>query len=549
MIGRLRASRRLLALAAITAAGMLSFSAAPAGAADFPPRDSRYHSFPEMVADIQAVQAAHPDIVKVFSIGKSYQGRDLWAAKISDNVATDESEPEILFDALHHAREHMTVEQALYLLHLLANNYATDAQIKGLVDSREIWIIFAVNPDGFVYDLSCRSSTHPPYCAWRKNRQPNAGTTAIGTDINRNYGYRWACCSGSSGRPASITYHGRTAFSTPEARAVRNFVLSRVVGGIQQIKAHITFHTNGELILWPYGYTMTNIPLDMTVDDHAAFVAMGRAMAARNGYRAMQSSDLYITDGDQIDWLYGLQRIFSFTWELFPTEKATVWGDHYPADETIAPQTARNRSALLYFLDIADCPYRTLGAAKTKARCGPLDDDVEMNRGWTRNALGTDTATTGAWQIGHPDASALGGQVKQPGTATSGRYVFSTGARNLGSVSRNDVDGGTTTERSAPVSLPDPVGDLTFNYAFGHHYGASAEDTFTVAVETADGTRTVVFSRDGAAGNVAATWATARIPMTPWAGQTIRLVLSATDAGPDNLVEAAVDDIRIERAG
>ena len=50
---------------------------------------------------------------------------------------------------------------------------------------------------------------------------------------------------------------------------------------------------------------------------------------------------LYITDGDQIDWLYGSQRIFSFTWELYPPETSTVWGDHYPPDETIATQTAR----------------------------------------------------------------------------------------------------------------------------------------------------------------------------------------------------------------
>jgi hypothetical protein len=531
------------------AAAMLAFSAAPAGAADFPPRDSLYHSYPEMVTDIRAVEAAHPDIVHVFSIGKSYQGRDIWAAKISDNVATDEAEPEVLFDALHHAREHLTVEQALYLLHLLADNYGTDGQIKSIVDSREIWIIFAVNPDGFVYDLKCVGSSHPPYCAWRKNRQPNAGTTAIGTDLNRNYGYHWACCGGSSSRPSSIIYHGRSAFSTPEARAFRNFVLSRVVGGVQQIKAHITFHTNGQLILWPYGYTKANIPPDMTVDDHAAFVAMGRAMAARNGYRAMQSSDLYITDGDEIDWLYGLQRIFSFTWELYPTEKPTVWGDHYPADENIAPQTARNRSALLYFLDIAGCPYRSLGAAMTKARCGPLDDDIEMNRGWVRNPLGTDTVTAGAWQIADPDPTFIGGLPMQPGSATSGRYALVTAGRAGAKTSRNDVDGGTTTIRSAPVVLPATVGDLTFRYAFAHNYGAAAEDTFTVAVETADGTRTVVFARDGAPGIVVGTWAAARIPMTAWAGQTIRLVLSATDAGVDNLVEAAVDDVRIERPG
>src|SRR4029077_20760049 len=118
-----------------------------AAANDFPAADSGYHTYPEVVADIQTVAAAHPDIVSLFSIGKTYQGRDIWAAKISDNVATDEAEPEVLLDGGHHAREHLTVEQALYLLHLLADNYGTDPQITNLVNSREIWIIFAVNPD------------------------------------------------------------------------------------------------------------------------------------------------------------------------------------------------------------------------------------------------------------------------------------------------------------------------------------------------------------------------------------------------------------------
>ena len=112
-----------------------------------------------MVADIHAVEAAHPSIVDVFSIGKSYQGRAIWAAKISDNVGTDENEPEVLFDALHHAREHLTVEQALYLLHLLADNYGSDPTITNLVNTREVWIVFMLNPDGAEYDLTCGGST------------------------------------------------------------------------------------------------------------------------------------------------------------------------------------------------------------------------------------------------------------------------------------------------------------------------------------------------------------------------------------------------------
>ena len=216
-----------------------------------------------------------------------------------------------------------------------------------------------------------------------------------------------------------MTYRGKKAFSAPETQAIRDFVKSRVVNGRQQIRVHITLHTNGELILWPYGHTKTNIPADMSKDDHYAFVALGKRMAQRNGYTAKQSSDLYITDGDEIDWMYGRYRIFSFTWELYPTEHYTN-RDFYPADEKIAAQVARNRSALLYSIDKADCPYSPI--YKSQALCGPLMDDFEINRGWVRDPDGTDTASGGLWQIGDPKMVTADG-VKQLGIPTSGRYA------------------------------------------------------------------------------------------------------------------------------
>ncbi|HTS15011.1 MAG TPA: M14 family zinc carboxypeptidase, partial [Candidatus Sulfotelmatobacter sp.] len=278
---------------------------------DYPSGATLYHNYTRMEVDIDAVQAAYPDLVHLFSIGKSYQGRDIWAAEVSGDVTDPVAKPEVLIDGLHHSLERLALEQSLYALHMLTHDYSTDPTVKQLVDTRRIWIIFAVNPDGLEYDL-----TGSPYREWRKNRQPNSGTSAVGTDINRNYGYRWGCCGGSSGSAAAWNYRGPAAFSTPEAKAVRDFVLSRVVGGVQQIKTHVTFHTDGELILWPYGYTKTDIPSDMTADDHATFVAMGKAMAKTDGYTAEQSSDLYVTDGDEIDWLYGVEHIFSFTFEL-----------------------------------------------------------------------------------------------------------------------------------------------------------------------------------------------------------------------------------------
>jgi hypothetical protein len=495
-----------------------------------------------MTDEVNAVAAAHPDIVQVFSIGDSYQGRPIVAAKISDNVGTDEREPEVVIDALHHAREHMTVEQALYVLHMLADDYDKYTTIKNIVDSREIYIIFALNPDGFVYDL-----TGNPYRAWRKNRQPNAGTSAVGTDLNRNYAYRWACCGGSDRLPSSITYRGPSAFSAPETQAFRDFVNSRRIDGIQQIRAHITLHTNGELILWPYGYTKTNVPGDMTVADHAAFVKFGKGMASRNGYTAEQSSDLYITDGDQIDWMYGVHRIFSFTWELYPTETPTVWGDHYPPDERIASQTARNRSALIYFLQLAGCPYLAIGYQVED--CGPFFDDAEGSHGWTVNPDGTDTATTGRWQRADPEATTASGP-KQAGAATSGSRVYVTGARKGASATANDLDGGVTTMRSAPIVMPnDPanIGPLTFRYVFAHDAKGTTADQLRLSIEKEDGSRTPIWSVKGNGKDRDASWQLAWLNVDAYAGQTIRLVFSAVDGGGGNLVEAELDDIRIRR--
>ena len=180
---------------------------------------------------------------------------------------------------------------------------------------------------------------------------------------------------------------------------MRDFVQSRVVHGVQQIRTHITLHTNGELILWPYGYTKKNVPTDMTaLDQQTSSCRWAGRWRGRTATPREQSSDLYITDGDQIDWLYAKYRIFTYTFELYPTEKPTVWGDHYPDDSKIPAQTARNRAAILLLIDRAGCPYATLGAATRRLDCGPLFDDLEINRGWKRNADGTDTASSGLWR-------------------------------------------------------------------------------------------------------------------------------------------------------
>ncbi|MFE0136415.1 M14 family metallopeptidase [Streptomyces sp. NPDC059037] len=320
---------------------------------DFPPADSKYHNYAEMNAEIDQRVAAYPSLMTKKVIGKSYSGRDIVAIKISDNVGTDEAEPEVLFTHHQHAREHLTVEMALYLLRELGAGYGSDARIKKMVDSREIWIVPDMNPDGGEYDIATGS-----YRSWRLNRQPNSGGRT-GTDLNRNWGYKWGCCGGSSGTPGSETYRGSAAESAPEVKVVANFVRSRVVGGKQQIKAAIDFHTYSELVLWPYGYTYNDTAPGLTQDDRDAHAAVGKKIAASNGYTPEQSSDLYITDGTIDDWLWGNQKIFSYTFEMYPSSSGG--GGFYPPDEVIERETSRNRDAVLQLLENSDCMYRSIG--------------------------------------------------------------------------------------------------------------------------------------------------------------------------------------------
>ncbi|MFL6121624.1 M14 family metallopeptidase [Actinophytocola sp.] len=321
---------------------------------DFPSADSNYHNYAEMTTAINQAVAAYPSIASQQSIGTSYEGRQMVAIKISDNVGTDEDEPEVLFTAHQHAREHLTIEMALYLLNELTTKYGTDSHITDLVNSREIWIIPDLNPDGGEFDIRTGS-----YAGWRKNRQPNTGSSAVGTDLNRNWPYKWGCCGGSSSSPSSETYRGPSAGSAPEVANVVNFVNSRRIGGVQQIKTNIDFHTFSELVLWPLGYTNADTSPEMSQQQHNTFVTLGQQMAATNGYTPEQDSDLYITDGSIDDYLWGTQGVYSFTFEMYPSDGGL--DGFYPPDEVISRETTRNRAAVLLLLDYSDCPSRVIG--------------------------------------------------------------------------------------------------------------------------------------------------------------------------------------------
>ena len=314
---------------------------------DFPPADSAYHNYAEMRSAIEQAATAYPDVTRVITAGLSLEGRAILAVKISDEPAVDDpSEPAVVYMALHHAREHLTVEMALEVIRLFTEGYGRDPVLTNLVNTREIWVLPNINPDGGEYDVATGA-----YQSWRKNRRHNTDGS-FGVDLNRNYGYRWGG-PGSSDWPDDYTYRGPAPFSEPETQVVRDFVLAH-----GNITAAITFHTYAELILYPYGYTYDDLPADMTLDDLTTFRKLASDMAATNGYTPQQASDLYTTSGDTVDWLYGAQGIFGFTFEMYPRNSNPGF---YPPGDVIERETRRNTAAVTYLAGVADNPSKVIG--------------------------------------------------------------------------------------------------------------------------------------------------------------------------------------------
>jgi hypothetical protein len=170
-------------------------------------------------------------------------------------------------------------------------------------------------------------------------------------------------------------------------------------------------------------------------------------------------------------------------------------------------------------------------------------DDFETEKGWTRNPLGTDTATLGLWERGDPAATTSTG-TKQLGTTVSGVNDLVTGRLAGAAAGDHDVDGGVTTIQSPAITLPS-TGALTLSFSYYLAHGSNASSADFLRVRIVGSTTATVFERLGAATNVDGAWASSSVNLGSFAGQTVRIRIEAADASTASLVEAGVDDVRV----
>ncbi len=373
---------------------------APSGLKD---NFSAYMDYDEMTEHLRTLAKKHPNLMQLSSIGRSYEGRDIWCVKLSDSPSANDdgqpgSEPDALLVGAHHGNEWISYEVPLYVISFLLENYGSSGRNGSaatyLLDNREIFIVPMLNTDGTQY-------SHATGQSWRKNRQPNYVSeflptdgsdvrlrpSSYGLDMNRNYGWMWHLQGGSNALTQSGSSYrggpdnhdddgdtrlpvdwrtGRIPFGPEDGIdedpwdgldndqdgkvdedpaggfSSAETVAMKELGDRYGFPVLITYHSFSELVLWPWGYT------DQATKDEGLFSTLGTRLAGMNGYTPMQGYDLYMTTGEMTDWFYAMYGTYAFTYELAQTYR--------PPEDQILQECERNLWSTLYLTHAAQNP-------------------------------------------------------------------------------------------------------------------------------------------------------------------------------------------------
>ncbi|MFF5443776.1 M14 family zinc carboxypeptidase [Streptomyces sp. NPDC012888] len=312
---------------------------------------------------------AKPGLAKVVSIGKTVQGKDILAVKVTKDArrAKDGSRPAVLYMSNQHAREWITPEMTRRLLHHYLDGYGKDQRITKLVDTTELWFLISANPDGYDY-------THAPdgERLWRKNMRDNDGdgkhTAVDGVDLNRNFAYKWGYDNeGSSPNQASETYRGSGPNSEPETVALDRF--QKRIG----FEYGINYHSAAELILYGVGWQVATPTPDDVLYKALAGTPENPAVP---GYHPQVSSELYTTNGEADGHAANVNGMMMFTPEMTTCQTASgldpndAWkpedcasGFNFPDDEKlIQDEFAKNIPFALSVAETAGHPDRPSSA-------------------------------------------------------------------------------------------------------------------------------------------------------------------------------------------
>lgn len=297
-------------------------------------------SYTDVANKLDSMRIQYPNLISAkFSIGTTYEGRNQWVVRMSNNPNVVQGKPEVFYHALIHAREPESMEHLIYYMYWLLENYNIDPVATYILNNRELYFLPVYNVDGYVYN----QTTNPTGGGmWRANRHVTSGTCGP-VDPNRNYGiYQYwnssnngssnDSCNGGSG-----TYRGKYPFSELETQNVSAFFNSR------NFKTVFGAHTYGNYLIKPWSWSDPAV----TPDD-AKFNEYLADMKADNNYTTGTPSQTvgYKVRGGADDWYYydsahanapviaitpetGLTGFWPTQAEIVPLAQGMLYSDKY----------------------------------------------------------------------------------------------------------------------------------------------------------------------------------------------------------------------------
>ncbi len=227
-----------------------------------------YHTHAQIGAILYQTMLDHPAIADTFIIGNSVLGRPIWGIRISDNVGTEEAEPEIRMASTMHGNEPPGLEMLLFLVAFLTDRYAGDADATALVDGFEMHIIPCLNPDGLV-----------------------AGTrgNARGVDLNRNY----PVPDGTPGGDGTYTEEVETV-NLMNYGFAHDFVISE------------DGHSGALVVNYPWDYTYALTPDDAAIEKLSLEYSTYNLPMYNGSFSQgiVRGALWYVTRGSLQDWSY-----------------------------------------------------------------------------------------------------------------------------------------------------------------------------------------------------------------------------------------------------
>ena len=343
------------------------------------PRFDSFYKHDELTRLLQAYAAARPDLVALRSIGKSFEGRDIWLVTVTDlSTGPDTDKPAFWVDGNIHAAELTASTACLYWLHQLATGHGTEAGITELLRSRVVYLCPRLNPDGAELALAdkprfIRSSTRPypfdeqpvdgldvqdvdgdgrvllmripdPHGGWKKHPdEPRLLTPRLPGEVGGEYfrvmpegmlhhfdGLQIKVNPDREGLDLNRNFPsqwrqefeqvgaGPYPTSEPEVRAMVDFIVKH-----PNIGAAVSFHTHSGVILRPMG---TQKDDDMTPEDLWMIKRLSALGEQLTGYPAVSIFHDFkyhpkeVITGTQ-DWVYEHLGALFWTVEIWAPNK------------------------------------------------------------------------------------------------------------------------------------------------------------------------------------------------------------------------------------